>query len=105
MFLPGAAKTYAFVGKGMVFDSGGLNIKVASMEEMKSDMSGGAAVLAAMHGVAQLKPRVRVIGVIAAVENAIGPNAYRPSDIYTAYNGKTVEINVACTRLAELSRI
>lgn len=88
----GVKKTFAFVGKGMVFDSGGLNIKTTMMEEMKSDMCGGAAVLAAMHGVAQLKPRVRVIGVIAAVENAIGPDAYRPSDVYTAYNGKTIEI-------------
>jgi leucyl aminopeptidase len=87
-----AKKTYAFVGKGLVFDSGGLNIKVASMEEMKSDMCGGAAVLAAMNGIAQLKPKYRVIGVIAAVENAVGPDSYRPSDIYTAMNGKTVEI-------------
>ena len=88
----GAKKAYAFVGKGLVFDSGGLNIKVASMEEMKSDMMGGGAVLAAMHGVAELKPKCRVIGVIGAVENAIGPDAYRPSDIYTAMNGKTVEV-------------
>jgi leucyl aminopeptidase len=59
---------------------------------MKSDMSGAAAVLAAMYGVAELKPKVRVIGVMGLTENAIGPDAYRPSDIYTAYNGKTVEI-------------
>ena len=62
------------------------------MEEMKSDMCGAAAVLAAMNGVAALKPNVRVVGVMGCVENAVGPNAYRPSDIYTAYNGKTVEI-------------
>ncbi len=88
----GARKTYALVGKGLVFDSGGLNIKTASMEEMKSDMCGGAAVLAAMFGVARMKPKCRVVGIIGAVENAIGPSAYRPSDIYTAFNGKTVEI-------------
>ncbi|MCC6475938.1 leucyl aminopeptidase [bacterium] len=88
----GAQKTFAFVGKGLVFDSGGLNIKVAMMEEMKSDMCGAAAVLAAMDGVGKLKPKHRVIGAIGAAENAIGPSAYRPSDIYTAYNGKTVEI-------------
>jgi leucyl aminopeptidase len=88
----GAKKTYAFVGKGLVFDSGGLNIKTMTMEEMKSDMSGASAVLAAMFGVAELKPNARVIGVIGAVENAIGPDAYRPSDIYTGYNGKTVEV-------------
>ena len=88
----GAKKSLALVGKGLVFDSGGLNIKVAMMEEMKSDMCGAAAVLAAMHGVAKLKPKQRVIGVIGTCENAIGGNAFRPSDIYTAYNGKTVEI-------------
>ncbi|MCL4305945.1 leucyl aminopeptidase [bacterium] len=88
----GAKKTIAFVGKGLVFDSGGLNIKVTMMDEMKSDMCGAAAVLAAMHGIARLKPKHRVLGVIGACENAIGGNAYRPSDIYTAYNGKTVEI-------------
>lgn len=88
----GAKKAFALVGKGLVFDSGGLNIKTASMDEMKSDMCGGAAVIAAMFGVAKLKPKHRVIGVIGAVENAIGPDAYRPSDIYTGYNGKTVEI-------------
>jgi leucyl aminopeptidase len=89
----GAAKTIALVGKGLVFDSGGLNIKTASMEEMKSDMCGAAVVLAAMYGVAELKPMHRVIGVIGAVENAVGPEAYRPSDIYRSFNGKTVEIN------------
>ncbi len=88
----GAKQTIALVGKGMVFDSGGLNIKVMSMDEMKSDMSGASAVLAAMHGVVELKPKIRVVGVLGLTENAIGPDAYRPSDIYTAYNGKTVEI-------------
>ncbi|MCB9366807.1 MAG: leucyl aminopeptidase [Calditrichaeota bacterium] len=87
-----AKKTVAFVGKGLVFDNGGLNIKVAKMEEMKSDMCGAAAVLGAMHAVANLKPKQRVLGVIGACENAIGGNAFRPSDVYTAYNGKTVEI-------------
>lgn len=88
----GAKKSLALVGKGLVFDSGGLNIKVTMMEEMKSDMCGAASVLAAMHGIARLKPRQRVLGVIGTCENAISGNAYRPSDIYTAYNGKTVEI-------------
>ncbi len=88
----GATKTFALVGKGLVFDSGGLNIKTAMMEEMKSDMCGAAAVLATMYGVAQMKPKVRVIGMLALAENAISGNAFRPSDIYTAMNGKTVEI-------------
>jgi leucyl aminopeptidase len=88
----GAKKTYALVGKGMVFDSGGLNIKTASMEEMKSDMCGAATVLATMHAIALLKPNVRVIGFLACAENSVSGNAYRPSDIYTAMNGKTVEV-------------
>lgn len=87
-----AKKTVALIGKGVVFDSGGLNIKTMMMDEMKSDMGGAAAVMGAMHTIARLKPDIRVIGVIGAVENAIGPSAYRPSDIYTAYNGKTVEV-------------
>ncbi|MBU0692315.1 leucyl aminopeptidase [bacterium] len=87
-----ARKTVALIGKGVVFDSGGLNIKTLMMDEMKSDMGGAAAVMGAMHTIARLKPGIRVIGVIGTVENAIGPNAYRPSDIYTAYNGKTVEV-------------
>jgi len=88
----GATKTVAFVGKGLVFDSGGLNIKVAMMEEMKSDMCGAAAVLAAMHAIVKLKPKQRILGVIGTCENAISDEAFRPSDIYRAYNGKTVEI-------------
>ncbi len=88
----GAKKTYALVGKGLIFDSGGLNIKTSMMEEMKSDMCGAAAVLAAMYGVSKLKPNVRVIGMLACAENSISGNAFRPSDIYTAMNGKTVEI-------------
>jgi leucyl aminopeptidase len=62
------------------------------MDEMKSDMGGAAAVLGAMHTIAKLKPNVRVIGVMGTVENAVGASACRPSDIYTAYNGKTVEV-------------
>ncbi|MBK6765991.1 MAG: hypothetical protein IPG71_06600 [bacterium] len=88
----GAKKTIAFVGKGLVFDSGGLNIKVAMMDEMKSDMCGAAAVLAAMHAIAKLRPTQRILGVIGTCENAISDEAFRPSDIYRAYNGKTVEI-------------
>jgi leucyl aminopeptidase len=88
----GAKNTVAIAGKGVVFDSGGLNIKLAMMEEMKGDMGGSAAVLGAMHTIVKTKPKVRVIGVIGTVENAIGSKSFRPSDIYTAYNGKTVEV-------------
>ena len=67
---------YALVGKGVTFDSGGISIKPAEkMEDMKADMAGGAAVLATMAALAQLRPRHRVIGLIPAVENLPGPEA------------------------------
>lgn len=87
------AQTIAFVGKGITFDSGGLSIKPAdSMENMKDDMSGAAAVIATMEALAQLKPEVNVIGVAPIAENMPSGNAIRPGDIVTFYNGKTAEI-------------
>jgi leucyl aminopeptidase len=87
------AQTIAFVGKGITFDSGGLSIKPAdSMENMKDDMSGAAAVIATMEALAQLKPHVNVIGVAPVAENMPSGNAIRPGDIVTFYNGKTAEI-------------
>lgn len=81
------------VGKGVTFDTGGYSLKPpASMEDMKDDMAGGAAVLAAMEAVAKLKPKRRVIGLIGSVENMISSNAQRPGDIVTARNGKTIEV-------------
>lgn len=83
----------ALVGKGITFDTGGISIKPAEgMEAMKYDMSGGATVMGTMRAIAQLKPSVPVIGVIAAVENMPDGAATRPSDIVTAMTGKTVEI-------------
>ncbi|HEX6126045.1 MAG TPA: leucyl aminopeptidase [Pyrinomonadaceae bacterium] len=83
----------ALVGKGITFDTGGISIKPAEgMEAMKYDMSGGATVIGTMRAIALLKPRVPVIGVIAAVENMPDGKATRPSDVVTAMNGKTVEI-------------
>ncbi len=87
------APTIAFVGKGITFDSGGLSIKPANhMETMKEDMSGAAAVIAAMASIAQLKPNVNVVGVAPLAENLPSGKAAKPGDIVTFYNGKTAEI-------------
>ena len=83
----------AFVGKGVVFDTGGISIKPAGgMEEMKGDMGGAAAVVGAMHAVAARKAKANVIGVIGLVENMPDGNAQRPGDIVTAMSGTTIEI-------------
>lgn len=86
-------KYKALVGKGVTFDSGGYNIKVAMMEYMKSDMAGSAAVMGAMCALAKRKSKVNAIGVIGAVENMISATATRPSDIVKSYKGLTVEVN------------
>lgn len=85
----------AIVGKGLTFDSGGLNIKGAGsgIEMMKIDMGGAAATLGAAKAIAQLQPNVEVHFISAAAENMIGGNAMRPGDILTASNGKTIEVN------------
>ncbi len=86
-------RTVALVGKGLTFDSGGLDLKTAdNMITMKEDMAGAAAVLAAMTAVPQVAKNVRVLGVLAAVENMPGPGAMKPGDIFKAMNGKTIEI-------------
>ncbi len=89
----GAKKTIALIGKGVTFDSGGLNLKSGgSMSEMKSDMSGAAAVAATMIALAAIKPKLNVIGAIPLVENMPSGKATRPGDIIRSYAGKTVEI-------------
>ncbi len=86
-------KPIALVGKGLTFDSGGISIKPsASMDEMKFDMCGGGLVLGVMKAVAQLKPKVNIVAAIPATENLSGKKAYKPGDILTAYNGKTIEV-------------
>jgi len=91
--VPGAKKTVALVGKGVTFDSGGLNIKTGgSMADMKSDMSGAAAVAATLITAARLKKKVNIIGAIPIVENMPSGQAIRPGDIIRSYAGKTVEI-------------
>ena len=89
----GARHTVAFVGKGVVFDSGGLSLKTAGgMETMKTDMSGGAAVIAAMSALRDLDVKTRVIGFIPLVENMPSGDAMRPGDVLRMRNGKTVEV-------------
>ncbi len=90
---PKAKKTVAIVGKGVTFDSGGLDLKPSDgMLGMKADMAGGAAVIATLNALPALHPPVRVLGVVAAVENLPGGRATRPGDIVRALNGKTIEI-------------
>jgi leucyl aminopeptidase len=88
-----ATRHVALVGKGITFDSGGLSLKPPkAMEWMKSDMGGAAAVLAAMVAVARLKPSVNVTGWMPLAENMPSGTAQRPSDVITAYGGKTIEV-------------
>lgn len=88
------SKPLVLVGKTMTYDSGGLSIKPSnSMAGMKRDMDGGAAVVGAMHAIATIiKPRRRVVALLACAENSISDEAYRPDDILTFRNGVTVEI-------------
>jgi leucyl aminopeptidase len=81
------------VGKAITFDTGGISIKPALyMEDMKGDMAGGAAVIEGTGAIAELGLPVRVLAVVAATENMVGGGAYRPGDILTAMNGKTIEV-------------
>jgi len=84
----------AFVGKGLTFDSGGLNIKPGDfMRSMKGDKTGACNVIAIMKAVSELKPSLEVHGFIGAAENMPGGGAYRPDDIIRMFNGKTVEVD------------
>ena len=86
-------KPTVLVGKGITFDSGGLSLKPgAYMTDMKFDMLGAATVLGIFRAIAALGIKKHVVGLIASCENMPGPNAYRPDDILTAMNGKTVEV-------------
>ncbi len=86
-------KPLVIVGKGVTFDSGGISIKPAlNMEEMKFDMSGAGATLAAMQAVAELGLRANVVGIVPATENLLSGAAMRPGDIVRTHLGKTVEI-------------
>ncbi len=89
----GARRHVVLVGKGITFDSGGLSLKANDgMVTMKTDMSGGAAVIATLEAVARLGLPVRVTGLVAAAENMISGSATRPSDVIRQYGGRTVEV-------------
>ncbi|GIH94584.1 leucyl aminopeptidase [Planobispora siamensis] len=90
---PEAAKTVAFVGKGITFDSGGLSLKpTASMDWMKSDMGGAGAVFGALVAIARLGLKVNAVGYLCLAENMPSGTAQRPSDVFTSFAGKTVEV-------------
>lgn len=90
---PEKAGPVVLVGKGVTFDSGGINLKTPSgLEDMKMDMAGAAAVAAVLIALARLKVGSRIIGVIPVVENMVSGDASRPGDIIKTFSGKTVEI-------------
>src|SRR5580765_920620 len=95
-YLPANARGNAhlgLVGKGITFDSGGISIKPADgMEKMKYDMAGGAAMIGAMRAIAQLNPKVKVIGIVCASENMPSGKAQKPGDVQIAMSGKSIEI-------------
>ncbi|WP_284928584.1 leucyl aminopeptidase [Candidatus Phytoplasma sp. AldY-WA1] len=83
----------AFIGKGVVFDTGGISIKPSSgMEDMKADMSGAATVVGLMHLLASRKAKVNVVGVIGLVENTPSSTSQRPGDIVVSMSGQTIEV-------------
>ena len=91
---PSSKEKTAIVGKGITFDSGGLNLKgTGNIETMKLDMSGAATVLGTLYAAAATNLKVNIVGIIPTTENAIGPSSYKPGDVYQSYSGKTVEIN------------
>jgi len=82
-----------FIGKGITFDSGGISLKPAlDMQQMKSDMAGAAAVIAAMTAIAQLDLPIHAVGLAPACENLPSGSSYKPSDLLKALNGKTIEV-------------
>lgn len=90
---PKSSDHTVIVGKGITFDTGGLNLKpTGSMETMKCDMAGAAAALGIIQAAASLELKVNVTAVIASTENSLGSKSYKPGDVYSGYSGKTVEI-------------
>jgi leucyl aminopeptidase len=85
-------KHIGLVGKGITFDTGGLNIKTAGMVHMKSDMAGGAAVFGAMQLIADLKLPVKVTAIVPCCENAVDNKSFQPSDVIKSYSKHTIEI-------------
>jgi leucyl aminopeptidase len=90
---PANGPVLGLVGKGITFDTGGISIKPSdNMEKMKYDMAGGAAMIGAMRAIAQLKPAVKVIGIVTAAENMPSGKAQKPGDVQIAMSGKSIEI-------------
>ncbi len=88
-----SAKPVVLVGKGITFDSGGISIKPAeNMDRMKTDMAGGAAVIAIIKAVSELGFGMNLVGIVPATENLPGGNAYKPGDILKSLSGKTIEV-------------
>ena len=81
------------VGKWLTFDTGGVSLKPGlNMDQMKFDMCGSAVVFGVMNAIAELKPDMNVVAIVPSTHNMLGGSAYRPGDILTAYNGKTIEV-------------
>jgi leucyl aminopeptidase len=87
-----AKKHIGLVGKGITFDTGGLNIKTAGMVQMKCDMAGGGAVLGAMQLIADLQLPYRVTAIVPACENSVDAKSFMPSDVIQSYKGSSIEI-------------
>src|SRR3989344_1343835 len=86
-------KPLVFVGKGVTFDTGGLNLKpTEGIYEMHLDMSGGAAVINALAAITKLKLRINVVGIVPAVENMPSGSSYHPGDVLKSITGKTIEV-------------
>jgi leucyl aminopeptidase len=86
-------KALGFLGKGITFDSGGISIKPSeAMSDMKDDMAGAAAVMAALAAIAQLKPKINITGIVPCTENLPSGTALKPGDVLKAMNGKTIEV-------------
>jgi leucyl aminopeptidase len=85
-------KHVGLVGKGITFDTGGLNIKTAGMVHMKCDMAGGGAVLGAMQLIADLQLPVKVTAIVPCAENSVGAKSFLPSDVIHSYSGHSIEI-------------
>ena len=91
---PKSKEISAIVGKGVTYDTGGLNLKpTGGMETMRDDMSGAAAVLGSLRAIAALKLPINVVAVVGSTENAIGPTSYKPGDVYVSHSGIKVEIS------------
>ncbi|HSX03733.1 MAG TPA: leucyl aminopeptidase [Rhabdochlamydiaceae bacterium] len=91
---PRSKEFTALVGKGITFDTGGLNLKPPSnMETMRDDMAGASVVLGTLRTAAELKLKTNILGVIASTENAIGPSSYKIGDVYKSHSGITVYVS------------